>query len=366
VPERQVLDETARAALQQAAEGAADVLRIREQRTGPGIRRFGPGRRTIVLGGLAAITAAAVPAALDLSRPAATGPDIIYAYRVLPGDVRVLAVTWDPHRGTLTSSGADGYIRLWDTATETATAIHATTKGWAIAYSPREVDLLASGDGHHPVVRLWDTATWHAATLPGQTGMVFSVAFSPDGKTLASVGPVGWVEAWDVASKDRIASYRVLSLPNSVAFSQDGQTLALGCEDGTVQLRDLRTGALLTVLKGHTGWVGSVAYSPDWATLASGGQDKTVRLWDLTAGRAIAVLHGHTSWVQSVAFSPDGKTLASGSNDSTIRLWDHTTKKTTAICRGHTSWVESVAFSPDGKTLASGSDDNTIRLWKVP
>jgi WD40 repeat protein len=197
VPEGHVLDETARAALQQAAEGAPDTGRIRERRIDPGSRRFPPRRRAIVLGGLAAITSAAVPATLILSRPDATAPEIIYAYRVLPGDVHVYAVTWNPHTGTLTSSGADGYVRLWDTATRTATAIPATAAGWAIAYSPRG-DLLASGDGKNPVVRLWEVATRHAATLPGQAGKVFSVAFSPDGKTLASGSDDNTIRLWKV------------------------------------------------------------------------------------------------------------------------------------------------------------------------
>jgi WD40 repeat protein len=105
-----------------------------------------------------------------------------------------------------------------------------------------------------------------------------------------------------------------------VAFSPDGKTLASGSDDNTIKLWDVATGKEQATLKGHTAWVASVAFSPDGKTLASGG-DTTVRLWDME-GKELATLKGHTKGVNSVAFSPDGKTLASGSQDKTIKLWD--------------------------------------------
>ncbi|MBO1061190.1 MAG: hypothetical protein HEQ14_09750 [Aphanizomenon flos-aquae CP01] len=152
---------------------------------------------------------------------------------------------------------------------------------------------------------------------------------------------------------------------NSVAYSPDGQTLASGSDDKTIKLWDVKTGNLLQTFTGHSNSVRSVAYSPDGQTLASGSDDKTIKLWNVKTGKVLQTLTGHSNWVKSVAYSPDGQTLASGSTDTTIKLWNVKTGNLLQTFTGHSDWVKSVAYSLDGQTLASGSTDRTIKIWQL-
>ncbi|GFG17472.1 probable serine/threonine-protein kinase PkwA [Aspergillus lentulus] len=203
--------------------------------------------------------------------------------------------------------------------------------------------------------------------IENHSGSVVSVAFSPDGRLLASGSDYNTTSIWDSATgvlQRTLEGHYIRGWSVwSVAFSPDGRRLATGSGDNTVRLWDPATGVLQRVLDGHTGRVYSVAFSPDGRLLASGSLDYKVHLRYPATGAFTQTLEGHSGGIRSVAFSPDSRRLASGSEDKTICLWDLATGKFIQVLEGHSGGVRSVAFSPDGRRLASGSEDMTVRLW---
>ena len=172
-----------------------------------------------------------------------------------------------------------------------------------------------------------------------------------------------------MATKTHIATFpKHGEYIQSVAFSPDGTTLAVGAldlDDNTVKLWNVATETNIANLSGHNHYLTSVAFSPDGTTLASGSADDTVRLWDVATKTHIATLNAQSA-VGAVAFSPDGTLLAAGVAEKGVELWDVATKTKITSLAGHPLWVHSVAFSPDGTIIASGSsDDGTVKLWDV-
>ena len=263
-------------------------------------------------------------------------------------------------------------------------------------------------------VKVWDMATTGNPSVLQQAGAVYSVAFSPDGKSLVGTGifpakvldlATGEIrETWAVTGFGRLSpdwatfasratsdnarfstgsDYTVkvsdaksgierASLPGhtggvmSFAFSPNSKMLASCGGDETVKLWDVSAQKLQTSLAGG-GSVYSVAFSPDGKMLAAGNQFNRVRLWDIASGREVVGLQEQeNSGVFSIVFSPNGKTLAVGNYHGKVRLWEVSSgRQLPGSFQGHTDAIRSMAFSPDGLTLATGSDDKTVRLWDV-
>jgi serine/threonine protein kinase/lipoprotein NlpI len=240
----------------------------------------------------------------------------------------------------------------------------------AVAWSP-DGKRIASGS-RDETVHVWDAANGgHIYTYAGHSDIVWAVVWSPDGRRIASGSTDHTVQVWDATTGANVLTYKGHSdRVVAVAWSPDGKRIASGSGrditlsvDQTVQVWDATTGANILTYKDHSDALLAVAWSPDGRRIASGGWDKTVQVWDATTGANVLTYKGHSDRVHAVAWSPDGSRIASASWDGTVQVWDAADGGHVFIYRGHSNFVWAVAWSPDGRRIASGSTDQTVQVW---
>jgi WD40 repeat protein/beta-lactamase regulating signal transducer with metallopeptidase domain len=272
-----------------------------------------------------------------------------------------------------------GTVQIWDLEPARMRAqLRLDGRTLTVAFSP-DGKTLAVGSGRAREtgsVHLYNAATGQAlSTLTGFAGAVEGVTFSRDGKFVLGGGHVantGGILVWETSDREpRVLANAHGNVVTCAAFSSDSKLLATGSVDWGVKLWDPATGKGLAAFKGHGGGVRWVAFAPDGKTLATASKDRTIKLWDvaelLKGGQPTPrrTLEGHEGEVTCVAFTPDGKTLASVSLDRSLKLWEAATGRLKSSSAGHTNAVWALAISPDGKRVATGSSDNAIKIWDV-
>ncbi len=291
--------------------------------------------------------------------------------RLGKGGINIMRFSPD---GSHLAVGTDVGVWLYEVphANETALFTGHTGHVNALAFS-HDGRFLASGGFNDPIIQIWDIETKRKHTsislLQGHV-VISNLAFY--GRTLVSIDDAGGFSYWNIDTGNRLSEKRFDNPCDLSIFSEDGSKFAVAGRDGTLHLWDTTTMNIDTTLprkwQGDDNDIYTLALSPDETIIASGGENKTIQLWNKNKDTEFTTLSGHNAWVTALAFSEDSKTLASGDTGKVIKFWDLETQKERVTITGHNSIVSALTFAPIGTPLygmclASGSADGTIRFW---
>lgn len=234
---------------------------------------------------------------------------------------------------------------------------------WSVAWSPNGRQLVSGSSDK--TAQVWNAADGNQLyTYTGHTDTIYGVAWSPNSRRVASASYDGTVQVWDATTGYYPFVYSGHSAQVwTVAWSPDGKRIASGGGDRTVQVWDASNGENVFIYRGHTGFVHSIAWSPDGKHIASSSSDGTVQVWDATGGSNPYVYTPYSTVVWGIAWSPDGKRIASACDNKTVQVWDAIGGDHSYIYYGHSDFVYTVAWSPNGQRIASGGDDKTVQVW---
>jgi WD40 repeat protein/Flp pilus assembly protein TadD len=202
--------------------------------------------------------------------------------------------------------------------------------------------------------------------LRNHAGMVNGIAFSPNGRYIATASADATAKLWDATSgSDLVTFYGHTDEVSSVAFSPDGKRIATGGDDGTARVWDAESGKALRTLSGHLDSIKAVVFSPDGRRIATASTDGTARVWDGQTGRELSVLAGHFDEVTDIAFDPCGVYLATTSADRQVKVWYVSSGYEALTLYGHGAAVQTIAFNPRGTRAASGDSRGWIKVWDI-
>jgi len=283
------------------------------------------------------------------------------------------------------TGGWDGAARIWDRESGQVlqTLKHGGEYVHAVAFSPDGRSLATGSNDAAGFIQVWDVATGQRVkVLKGHEDAVLSISYSKDGSRLLSSSYDKTARLWDVAAGKEIRKFAGHTWwVWSAAFSADERRVITSGQDGTAIVWDVESNKRSPAFTGHRGPVFSAAFSPDGKQVVTAGYDRRVLAWspddvkpfdfkNLAEGSVgpptnFRAFDGHTDAVRSVGFSPDGSLLLSSSQDNTVRVWDFEAAQALKTFRGHGGRVQAAAFLSDGKRILSAAHDNTVREWSI-